>query len=69
MGYDKDYFAEVAFVIAEGSDFDEVCQQITDEIAEKMGITNPDPEFCNWENTEYGLLNELVNEMVLGEMG
>ena len=67
IGYDEYYFGEASFLVCQGSDLDEVCQRVTDEIAESMGIINPDPEYCEWDGTDYGLINELVNEMILAE--
>lgn len=66
-GYDSYFFTDVAFAITEGSDYDEKCQEVTDQIAEDMGIAQP-AEYEDWDGTEYGLVNEIVNEMVTAAM-
>lgn len=66
-GYDGFFFDDIAFSVAEGCDYDELCQRATDAVAEALGIRQPG-EGEDWDGTEYGLVNEIANEMVSAGM-
>lgn len=67
LGYDCWYFSDVAFLIAEGNDYDKECQKATDEIAKAFGIPTLTEDEDAYENDRYCLINEIVNDMVIAE--
>ena len=66
-GYDSYYFDDIAFLVAEGCDYDEYCQRATDTVAEALSLRIPG-EYEDWDGTEYGLVNSIVNDMVSASM-
>lgn len=67
-GYDTYYFADVAFLIAEGNDYDEECQKATDTIAMALGLPTLAENEEAYAIPAYELVNEFVNEQVSAQM-
>lgn len=59
-----DYLTDMATLVAEGNDYDEICQKATDEIAEYEGIPTLEEDEDAYENEDYCRINDLVNERI-----